>query len=480
MILPFEQWVASSGALRTDVCIIGGGAAGLEVAGQLARMGRRVLLLEGGAPRGLEPRAQRLQRVRCTGRPLRDEADARSGGGGSTVGRLNTATLCPRVLGGSLTAWAGRWQMPSPEIFSPRAWMEIPGWPLRWAEVEPLVREVARERRMEKALAPFATHPELERLGLERVPMMLEAVPPTTAAAMIEAAGAAGSIVIVTGANATELLPAPGGAGVGEVLVRGWEGPAVRVAAERFVLATGAIETARLLLHSTRFGGCGPGNRHGWVGRGFMERPAVKLGRLFPSARAVSTGLLATRRGMGRCHRLAAARAAGLSVPAHVLELRALEERGTWQRLLHGPAVHEMGLFLEQPPQAGNRVELDAERDELGVPIARVHWQPAAGEEEALRRLAAWLREVLSPRYGRVDIDEAALGCAAWRPQGRHFGTARMASSSEQGVVDPDGRVFGVGNLFVAGPAIFPSTAATEPMLLALALARRLARHLAG
>jgi choline dehydrogenase-like flavoprotein len=53
-----------------------------------------------------------------------------------------------------------------------------------------------------------------------------------------------------------------------------------------------------------------------------------------------------------------------------------------------------------------------------------------------------------------------------------------MHADPEQGVVDPDGRVHGTGNLFVAGGSVFPTVGAANPTLTIVALAMRLADHL--
>jgi choline dehydrogenase-like flavoprotein len=55
-----------------------------------------------------------------------------------------------------------------------------------------------------------------------------------------------------------------------------------------------------------------------------------------------------------------------------------------------------------------------------------------------------------------------------------HMGTARMAVSADQGVVDKDCRVFGTSNLYICGAAVFPSTGFANPTLTAMALALRL------
>jgi choline dehydrogenase-like flavoprotein len=63
---------------------------------------------------------------------------------------------------------------------------------------------------------------------------------------------------------------------------------------------------------------------------------------------------------------------------------------------------------------------------------------------------------------------------------GHHqIGTTRMSESERTGVVDPDCRVFGSANLFVAGSSVFPTSGEANPTLTAVALAMRLAERLA-
>jgi choline dehydrogenase-like flavoprotein len=57
-----------------------------------------------------------------------------------------------------------------------------------------------------------------------------------------------------------------------------------------------------------------------------------------------------------------------------------------------------------------------------------------------------------------------------------HIGTTRMA---DDGVVDPDCRVHGIENLFVAGSSVFPTGGYVNPTLTIVALALRLADHIA-
>jgi GMC oxidoreductase len=53
-----------------------------------------------------------------------------------------------------------------------------------------------------------------------------------------------------------------------------------------------------------------------------------------------------------------------------------------------------------------------------------------------------------------------------------------MHENPRFGVVDPDGRVHGVDNLYVSGAPVFPSSGFANPTLTIVALALRLADHL--
>lgn len=59
-----------------------------------------------------------------------------------------------------------------------------------------------------------------------------------------------------------------------------------------------------------------------------------------------------------------------------------------------------------------------------------------------------------------------------------HMGTTRMHPDPRQGVVDPDCRVHGVANLYVAGSSVLPTCGYANPTLTIVALAVRLADRL--
>jgi choline dehydrogenase-like flavoprotein len=53
------------------------------------------------------------------------------------------------------------------------------------------------------------------------------------------------------------------------------------------------------------------------------------------------------------------------------------------------------------------------------------------------------------------------------------MGTARMGRSAADGVIDPEGRVYGVEGLLVTDASAFPSASGVNPMLTIMALAHR-------
>jgi choline dehydrogenase-like flavoprotein len=55
-----------------------------------------------------------------------------------------------------------------------------------------------------------------------------------------------------------------------------------------------------------------------------------------------------------------------------------------------------------------------------------------------------------------------------------------MHEDAHRGVVDPDCRVHGVENLWIAGSSVFPTSGSVNPTLTIVALALRLADHLSA
>jgi choline dehydrogenase-like flavoprotein len=139
-------------------------------------------------------------------------------------------------------------------------------------------------------------------------------------------------------------------------------------------------------------------------------------------------------------------------------------------------------FHAEQAPNADSRVELSDKRDALGVPRLRVDWRMTPLDVESVQRSFALLDcELRRTGLGVVDFDPDVIAQVIRKEGaygGHHLGTARMAANPRDGVLDPDLRVHGVPNLFVASTAAFPTSSQANPTLTLLALAIRLADRL--
>ena len=146
-------------------------------------------------------------------------------------------------------------------------------------------------------------------------------------------------------------------------------------------------------------------------------------------------------------------------------------------------AVFPLHYHVEQTPNPESRVLLSEERDSYGVPRIRLDFRVNQFDVDGIVRAHKLLDNYLRKyKIGHIVLREKNTEEAVWRniyPTNGHFiGTTRMADDPRKGVVDPDCKVFGVGNLFIASSAVFPTSSHANPTLTIVALATRLADHL--
>jgi len=344
---------------------------------------------------------------------------------------------------------------------------------------------------------------------------------------------------LVLHANVTGIHLGEGGRTVESVTASTLDRRRLTVRARIFVLAAGGLENARLLLVSHDRHGCGIGNGFDLVGRYFMDHPRAVFGkvRLRPGFRLPLIAGLPTRHGhvqlgigpseavqrrecllnhyvtlepeyspyvrdayktsvevmkvllrrghAGKRWNLADVRRAGFDemiqlltpkeIMPHFLYMWARGARAALPRR----TVEETRVvvyFCEQPPRPDSRVTLSTDRDALGVNRLILDWRiPDVVVRSILR-----LQELLRIKLERRGIGQLVPGDGEPRftDASHHIGTTRMSDDPKRGVVDPDGRVHGMANLYVAGSSVFPSSGHANPTFTIVALALRLAAHL--
>jgi choline dehydrogenase-like flavoprotein len=137
--------------------------------------------------------------------------------------------------------------------------------------------------------------------------------------------------------------------------------------------------------------------------------------------------------------------------------------------------------MAEQSPDPRSRIVLRTERDEFGVPLADLVWHLDDRDKASMARTQELVRQTLDRHGHQVLGSQPKRGSRAPVTLGggdHHMGTTRMHESPKEGVVDPDGRVHGLANLFVAGSSVFPTVGYANPTLTIVALSLRLADHL--
>lgn len=542
--------IVRGAVLQADICIVGGGPAGITLALELARTGRDILLLESG-DRDPNDDAQALNTGEVVDEALHSPPDK----------------YRQRALGGGTTIWGGRCVPFDPVDFDRRPWIAHSGWPISWSEVErhyPAANALCEAGAYEydarlavtggmRPLIAGFTPPHFDMNGIERF-----SCPTNFGDRYRRRLESAANVRVLLRATVTRLCASPDGSRIDRLEAQNGNGNGFSVRASQVVLAMGGMEIPRLLLTSDDVHANGIGNANDLVGRFYMSHIAGTVGSLQVNGPAESVwhgydvapdGTYCRRRialrpevqslqGTGnvvfRLHHPRITDPSHRTGPLSAIYLgqhfisyeyakRLVSDTpptlGTWLR--HGvnaatdpfstlrflahwarhrtlaarkfpsiiirPRTNRFSLdfHAEQEPNPDSRIGLAASRDRFGNRQVRVDWRYTAKDVETVAKAFELLRAdfaeqgkgTLHLAPNETDIESVIRRDGAYG--GHHIGTARMAASPASGVVDQDGRVFGVNNLYVAGSAVFPTSSQANPTLTIVAMALRLAEHLA-
>jgi pyranose oxidase len=504
-----------------DVLIVGSGPVAATFARLLAGAGRRVLLLEAGpaldpAPGGHLLASHLLRadpdllfravaaRLLPASSPVVAEPPRRLGPEahaapeeGAPAGfnpaqeprrNLPAAALCPAV-GGMGTVWTCLAPRPHPAL---ERWDGIPAaeWEELLAAAEALL-QVGRDRldasmRQRAILDRLRAH-YAGALQAPPGPAPLAAAPGDaaggralrwTSPADLLAAVASTGRVEIRAEHVVRRLLHRGGRVVAAEVVDLAAGRELRLGADLFVVAGGAVQTPQLLWASGIQRDEGSA-----LGRYLTDHPLgfgrLVLGRELVAAIAAAAGM----------------EGAPVPVPAddppaflwvplqegrpfHAfllqdkMDLRSLEGRIDRRLLLN------LYWYALAAPRRDNRVRFaDGTRDLFGLP--RPVFDYALADEERQRALAMLddLRAAGERLGAFLPLAPPQLLAAG---SSMHLaGTTRMGTADDgDSVVDPWGKVWGCDNLYLGGTGLLPVATAVNPTLTAVALAVRAARRL--
>lgn len=509
---------------------MGAGAAGITLVDALIGAGREVCLIESG---GLRPdeETQSLCDLENVGYPVRENfmSRARYYGGSCNLWAGRSMLLTEADLAGREWVPGSAWPISHSEL---GAYYPAAARVLRLPEPHHFEARSCASEMTAPEQNLFSREPLVPRVSLwAKRPLRF-------GAAYRSQLANSSRVRVILHANATRVRLNPEGTAVEALDVATLDGRRLSVRALVFVIACGALENARLLLSSRDPHARGIGNGFDLVGRYFMDHPRSVYGRvrLHPGQRLpllrgrplrdgkiqVGMGLsseIQRREGLLNHYATLEAEVSGYTsgrYESFVQTMKVLLRRGyagsRWDvgrsklgeipgliylltpkelmpHFLYRMTTRARSLlpdkegetcvvvyFCEQPPDPESRVTLSAERDRLGMNKLVLQWRIGPEVTRTVFRLQELLRERLhETAIGELEPPEDEV---RYTDASHHLGTTRMGSTPRSGVVDPDGRVHGIFNLYMAGGSVFPSAGHANPTLTIVALALRLADHL--
>ncbi|HEX6746962.1 MAG TPA: GMC family oxidoreductase [Longimicrobium sp.] len=514
--------LADGAVLSADICIIGGGAAGITLAHELIGSGKTVLVLEGSTLDNRQPlpadhheTLQRMETHPQTEAGTYDICDEHrfcdpiaqtlyEGRVSPEMAAIDPNFLTRsriRVYGGTTNCWGGWTRTLAPADFDRRDLDPMMVWPVSRAELEPWYQRAIYYCSLPSTLLPTRYDQADWWPGVADQPIR-----PLTPSANVETAvwtvmngqgpatpDGALDFQIVWGpalqrdpnthvlrnANVrrieTQLGIVTQVTGNAIDYTTGRPGPAFTVQARQFVLAMGGIETVRLLLLSNL------ADRYGTLGRYFMVHPlnvsALRFaggGRPVPEVMNFYAWPWAKWRNMQYPPGIfAALTPTGAALKANRIgNLRALVG-------FDGFGGGTLNLNWEQVPSAVNQVALSADPtrvDLFGDRRVDLQWSHTAQDQRTLELGAKLVVNELERLglLGTVTSTDLRVAQAG----DHHMGATRMSADPSTGYVDPNCRVHGLQNLFISSSSVFPTGGYANPTLTIVALAARLARHL--
>ncbi|MFW2439471.1 MAG: GMC oxidoreductase [Arenicellales bacterium] len=489
--------------IEADVCIIGAGAAGITIAREYIGTSTKVVLLESGGL-DIDEKTQSLYEGENIGLPSF---------------KLERNRL--RFFGGTTNHWAGHCRPLDPIDFEKRSWLPHSGWPITRSDLDPYYRRAQPivglgpyEYENLKFWQSQINQPDLPVNESRLKTVVYNQSPPTRFGKQYrQELKDASNINVYLYANVLDIFTNETATQVTGLKVACIDGPEFSLSARTFVLATGGMENARLLLLSNSVAKNGLGNDNGLVGRYFMDhlllRPGADISfsdprlnlHLYDSVHKVAGGrmfaILASPEALLRKEKLNNFR-------MHMIKARpktADADGRIFSQLDAVPGAEEhilddlperkknhdfisLHLVLEPSPDPDSRITLSEKTDLFGQQKIKVNWQIKdrdLGNASRAMELAAieFGRMGLGRAYGEIFKDSSHWP-QAMEAGKHHCGTTRMTDNPQTGVVDRNCKVNNISNLYLTGSSLFPTIGYANPTLTIVALALRLSDHLKG
>ncbi len=493
-----------------DVCIIGGGIAGITLAMYLNKS-LNILLLEAGGEDYSEE-SQEVYKGKNIGHEYFD----------LNVGRA-------RFLGGTSNWWGG-WSAPLSSFdFKKRDYVKHSGWPIDKTDLDPYEKEA-------RSIVELPDKPRsINYKGwtdvLENSDEYLKgfkfqwSVPPINFRDKYKSElENRSNITCAVNANLTDITLLDNLSSIKNIEIKNYRNKVFGANAKTYILATGGIENARLLLNFNKQCKNGIGNDNDLVGRFFSDHLHFITGEfivedhveeIFSSKKEKQSdryedynNFLVPSEKFQKNDEI-------LNFGLRIEPLGSIYQKPfqsklkdiicTWKWLENITEEFRdqktdctgdghIRTVSEQAPNPKSRITLGQEDDKLGLRRPILNWQLQKIDKTTQRKASIRFAKMFAKQnLGRVKIQEWVFDEDAWfpgfdlpeypeRPQelggNHHMCTTRMSASPSEGVVDKNQKVFGVDNLYVAGSSVFTTVGHVNSTFPIIQMTLRLADHI--
>lgn len=447
-----------------EIAIVGSGPVGITLAKKLSKRFSVILIEAGGYKNSSIAKASLKGTVSGIPYPI---ADIRA-----------------RMFGGSSSLWAGYCAQFDREDFEPCPWVPYSGWPICPDEVLNYYQEAAdilhvkdacfnpnklKSVKLEHIRPNFSDNFQtyVWRFGEKKADFAAENLKILTKMSDVK--------TLLNACVTNVHLSKQQNSSVEYLEVSTTNGRKGKVKAKLFILATGGIETPRLLLSSNKQNKHGAANKSGKVGRFFMEHPHVTIEGIKINDNATLdewTKVIRTVKGQNFTPCL------GINY-SHRKQTNILNTRA---HFYYSPDTlvddtPKVGLFFEQAPNPNSKISLTKEVDQLGVPLVDLNWNLTALDTHSFKIAAKevadeLIRLKLASQTSEIGFSKEILY------SNHQLGTTRMSKEPKDGVVDSNCKAHDLKNLYIVGGSVFPTVSWANPTMTVLALTLRLADHI--
>ena len=509
-----------------DVCIIGGGPAGISLALELGDLNIKVCLIESGGTT-IKRKNQKLNKAQNNGIRYKDLSVQRG-----------------RFLGGTSNLWGGNCIPLDPVDFT-KASVREESWPFQYDSLEPYILKAQQLM----GIGSYAFGEDLRKKINKPIEDGESGVfewkawqfcdfPFRFGERFLDRLSSSEDVSVILNANLVDFETVSDKRSITVAIIKNLAGKTFRVKASDFVLSCGGIENARLLLNFSESKRLDIPAEIRFIGKNFSEHPNACVGYL--------TGRNAKK--VYAKHAITYVNGTKEIKPGLGVKIKAREKGGLlngivsiWPIPIEGSSVTRMRLLLqlfknrdfgvkflvntflvlpgiasllphvrhrirgnsmtvkneinrfevrlmsETAPNPDSCVSLLNDLDALGMKRVALNWQLTRKDRYSFVEIANLAKLHFEQEEGvELELNDWINDeSKEWTNYintdghyGHHMGTTKMGVCPSSSVVDQNSKVHSLNNLYITGSSVFPTFGFANPTLTIVALSIKLAEFI--